>query len=644
MPGLLPAIAGLLWSWTSVPLLSGLTVGVSLFFLIRVPMPDWLFFLVKSFLAPLPDESRLTEQLVNMANKARRDGILSLEPIPCDFPVLEAAKNHVVDGIDPDYFSFIMGRGKRTVLAKATAVRDGAIGIVLTWSLLFGFLALHGVANGESARVTLWLGLLFAALLFLVLLWGHFQKLIRDYGSLYDLVTDGMSGIQQGINSRVLEETLLAGRSLEREVTPGTSAVASWQITPEMVQTKLALYLAEDHPRLRRVNATLRVEEEMGSGKGFCFHDLARMDDRSFQTLLREVSVEEWLSALKGASPEIVRQVIGNCSPRAGDILLADLKWEKFLSEEGALKAQRAILEMASRLESEGCIVIMGRGPRALEESLNNFREVGQRAVRAAGRSIRAIRQENALGTLFKEDGSPATEGDKLAEQEMRYEISLAFPEHRLHGEEFGEEGQAADSPYLWAFDPIDGTWSFVNHETTACTVLTLLKGEEIILGLVYNPFTDELFEASPQGCFVNERPLPLLQAGRLTDGVMNYQIPRRMGADIAPLLRMWQDRRVGKLISPGGSPVYAMALVAQGTYAVFVMVPNNRIPYPWDLTAGTALVRQAGGRVTDLNGNDIQPLTHTGWLVAGTNVTVHEEALQCLRQYGLGDTTEDKG
>ncbi|MBF0584628.1 MAG: hypothetical protein HQL80_10410 [Magnetococcales bacterium] len=579
-----------------------------------------------------------------MANKARKDGILALESIPCDFSLLAAARNHVVDGVDPEYFDFFMSRGKRAVMARATAVRDGTIGILLTWCLLFGFLALHGWANGESARVSLWLSLLFAALMLLVLLWGHFQKLIRDYASLYDLVTDGMSGIQRGVNPRILEETLLAGRTLEREVMPGTSAVASWQITPEMVQEKLTLYLAEDHPRLRRVNASLRVEEEAGFGKGFCFHDLARMDDRSFQTLLREVSVEEWLSALKGASPEMVCQVIGNCSPRAGDLLLADLKWEKFLSEEGAVKAQRAILDMASRLESEGCIVVMGRGPRSLEESLANFREVGQRAVRVAGRIILAIRQDNALGTLFKEDGSPATEGDKQAEQEMRYEISLAFPEHRLHGEEFGEEGQAADSPYLWAFDPIDGTWSFVNHETTACTVLTLLKGEEIILGLVYNPFTDELFEAFAQGCFVNERPLPLLQAGRLADGVMNYQIPRRMGSDIAPLLRMWQDRRIGKLISPGGSPVYAMALVAQGTYAVFVMAPNNRTPYPWDLTAGTALVRQVGGRVTDLANNDIDPLTHTGWLVAAANVTVHEEALQWLRQYGLGDTTEDKG
>ncbi|MBF0584165.1 MAG: hypothetical protein HQL80_08025 [Magnetococcales bacterium] len=640
LPIVILVIFWLLGGWTPVALLGGLAAGATVFFASQVGWCDWLLFLIEPIYSPLPDKSQITGQLIEMSIKARKDGILSLESIPCEFQILGAAKQYTVDGVEPEYLTFIMGRGQHAVLARAAAVRDGATNILLAWGLLLLFLAGNTWVEGNPTGLSPWLGMLFAVLFLLVLVRGHFQNLLRDLGSLYDLVTDGMTGIQRGVTPRLLQETLTADHSFGPTAEDGLFPFASpWQITPETVQEKLAAYLSEHHPRFRRVNAVLQEKDPKGNatGKPAGFWNLTLMDERSFQTLLREVSVEEWVSALKGAGPEMVRMVIANCSPRAGEFLLSELTREKFLSEEGAIKAQTAILKMARRLEAEGCIVIMGQGLTALEESLDNFLEVGRRAILNAGRIIRDIRKENVLGTLFKEDGSPATEGDKQAEWEIRSEIAMSFPDHRLHGEEFGEEGGESSSPYLWAFDPIDGTWSFVNHETSACTVLVLLKGEEIVLGLVYNPFTDELFEASAKGCFVNGRSLPLLQSSGLAEGVMNYQIPRRMGEHIAPFLNMWQDRQVGKLISPGGSPIYAMALVAQGTYAVFVMAPNDRTPYPWDLTAGTALVRQAGGRVTDMDGHEIHPLTHAGWLVAGANAQVHEEALTLLRKYGLG-------
>ncbi|MEO5369672.1 MAG: hypothetical protein H7833_06300 [Magnetococcus sp. DMHC-1] len=638
LPLAIPLLAGLFFDWAPMPMLVGLTAGATLFLFLRVPWRDWWLFGVKPLLVSMPDYARISRQLIDLANLSRRDGILALETITCDFPPMEAAKNHIVDGYSPEFLKLIMQRERHTVLEKVAAVQNATLHILLAWGVLVVFLGGHDLLLGGLAGLIRMAWCLFGITLPLVMLRGHFNGLIRDLGSLYDLVTDGMVGIQEGKNPFILEGALTAGQRFSWLVKGVHFDLSGREITPKTVEKKLAAYLAETHPRFRRVNATWPEANEDGSKpeNSFRFRALVLMDDFHFQRLLREVSVEELITALQGADPDMVRKVFLNCSPRAGDRLLEELIWGRNLLEGGTLQAQQAIMKMARELETEGWIDIMGKGMTCLEETLENFLEVGCRAVAEAGQIILDIRWKSALGTLFKEDGSPATDGDRRAEQAMRWEIDAAFPAHRLHGEEHGIYHTDSDSPYLWAFDPIDGTWSYVNHETTACTALALLKGEKTLLGVVHNPFTNELFTASAKGAFVNGRPLPLVGVSKLADGVLNYQIPRQMEESIAPMLRMWKNRKVGKLISAGGSPIYAMAMVAQGTYAAFVMAPSSRTPYPWDLTAGTILIQQSGGLVTDLEGVPIDPLAHTGWLLAGSNAMLHDEALALLREYGV--------
>ncbi len=113
--------------------------------------------------------------------------------------------------------------------------------------------------------------------------------------------------------------------------------------------------------------------------------------------------------------------------------------------------------------------------------------------------------------TLYKSDGSPATAGDKNAEHKIIEIISQAFPSHKLIGEEFGEINRETIGDYTWAFDPIDGTWSFINQENTACVNIILLKNNTPILSVVYNPFTNELYKTSKKGkTSLNDIVLPV--------------------------------------------------------------------------------------------------------------------------------------
>jgi fructose-1,6-bisphosphatase/inositol monophosphatase family enzyme len=273
-----------------------------------------------------------------------------------------------------------------------------------------------------------------------------------------------------------------------------------------------------------------------------------------------------------------------------------------------------------------------------MKETLKDFHTIGLQAINAALETIQSIQDRSDFQTVFKSDGSPVTKADKAAEREIRKVIQTAYPEHQLHGEEFGLHNADSNSPYLWAFDPIDGTWAFINQENTACTVLSLLQDNEAILGIVANPVTHEIFEAvQGKKAMLNRKPLPLNNWASIKMGVLNYHLPKPFRKQIDKLLNIWEDKKIGKIVSVRGSLVYALACVAKGMYTSFITAPCKRETLPWDLSPGVLLVTQAGGKVTDLEGNPVNPLKHNDYLVASTTPQVHDEVLDLLNRYEFG-------
>lgn len=268
-----------------------------------------------------------------------------------------------------------------------------------------------------------------------------------------------------------------------------------------------------------------------------------------------------------------------------------------------------------------------------MQETIDQLLRVALDAATAAGREALSVQRALCFKTLFKEDGSPATDGDIRAERKIIEVIRATFPRHHLIGEELGE--QPGDSAFTWVFDPIDGTWSFLNQETTACVNLAVLRDGEPIVAVVYNPFTEELYQtATGRPTTLNGITLPVTHWETLGDGVLNHHLSKPFVSQIQTLIALWQDGHIGKLIHQGGAPAYSLALVAKGAHSAFIMGHRGKAPDPWTFPAGVLLVRNAGGQVTDLAGQEINAVLHPSYVVATSHPRVHDQILQLLAQY----------
>ncbi|HMO86451.1 MAG TPA: inositol monophosphatase family protein, partial [Lacipirellulaceae bacterium] len=114
--------------------------------------------------------------------------------------------------------------------------------------------------------------------------------------------------------------------------------------------------------------------------------------------------------------------------------------------------------------------------------------------ARAAGQETLRWFRQSLLAVERKGDGSPVTAADRAAESLMREEISRAFPNDAILGEEFGDK--PGTTPYRWVLDPIDGTKSFISGVPLYATLVAVMEGNRPLIGVIYAPATAEMVYA----------------------------------------------------------------------------------------------------------------------------------------------------
>lgn len=195
-----------------------------------------------------------------------------------------------------------------------------------------------------------------------------------------------------------------------------------------------------------------------------------------------------------------------------------------------------------------------------------------------------------------KGDGSPVTEADRAAERAIRETLRAAFPEHRIHGEEFGEEG-AGEGP-CWVVDPIDGTIAFSRGIPLFSTLIALLVDGRPVAGLIDLPALGERYTAVlGGGCLRNGVPTRVSAERDLQRAIVSHGDPysferfgrrdvfERMAREL-PMLRGYTD-------------AFGHALVLGGGVGAMVDLDLNL----WDAVASQLLVPEAGGRCETLPG-----------------------------------------
>ena len=260
-------------------------------------------------------------------------------------------------------------------------------------------------------------------------------------------------------------------------------------------------------------------------------------------------------------------------------------------------------------------------------EQLQVFLDVATEAALAAG----AILKENYRKLEhIEEKGRPGdlvTEADKQAETEILKVLDRHVPHHQILAEESGKIGQA-DSDYLWAIDPLDGTTNYAHgYPLSVVSVGLSIQGIPQV-GVVYNPFRDELFRAAKGlGASCNRRPIQVSQTKELGKSLLvtGFAYDRRETTDnnyaeFCYLTHLTQGVR------RSGSAALDLTDVACGRLDGYW----ERGIKPWDIVAGIVLLEEAGGKITAYDGS---PLDINSGRILATNGQVHPHLSKALME-----------
>lgn len=256
---------------------------------------------------------------------------------------------------------------------------------------------------------------------------------------------------------------------------------------------------------------------------------------------------------------------------------------------------------------------------RFYESAMAYAKEAGKLILERAGNMGKIEHKKNASDLV--------TEVDRMSESLLRYKIRQDYPGHWIISEEDTGTGNPYEafrrqsSGYGWIIDPIDGTTNFIHRIPHFSVSIGIVKDGEPVIGVVYNPMTDELYTARRSfGAYLNGQPLAAGTESVLIEAVVATGFQAN---DWKPGSRAARqiDRLAGRSRSVRilGAASLDLCWVAAGRIAGFW----HEGLCPWDTAAGMLILTEAGGAVTDMEGKPYR-LYHDS-LVA-SNKKIHDE------------------
>lgn len=203
---------------------------------------------------------------------------------------------------------------------------------------------------------------------------------------------------------------------------------------------------------------------------------------------------------------------------------------------------------------------------------------------------------------------------DKEIEQFFINKIRKTFPNHRILGEEgFGDEVNNLDG-VVWIIDPIDGTMNFIHQQRNFAISLGVYENGIGKIGIIYDVAHGELYHAiTGKGAFMNDTELPPLNKVTVKESIIalnatwvmeNHRIDHNL---LIPLVKEARGTR------SYGTAALEMVFVATGRVDAYISMRLS----PWDVAAGSVIIEELGGVVTNLRGNKLDFLSKDSLLVA---------------------------
>ena len=224
---------------------------------------------------------------------------------------------------------------------------------------------------------------------------------------------------------------------------------------------------------------------------------------------------------------------------------------------------------------------------------------VAVKAARAAGKIInRASMDLDLIKVGSKGPNDFVTETDQAAETAIIEVLKQAFPDHAILAEESGASG---DSDYLWIIDPIDGTSNFIHGYPCYAVSIALKFKDQVVQGLIYDPVNNDLYTAGRgEGAFLNNKRIRVSKRLRMNEALVGISWPASNGDQESRVAQQFASLNGNSAgVRRSGSAVMDLAYMASGRLDAYVAHGLK----PWDIAAGTLMVQEAGGLVTDFSG-----------------------------------------
>lgn len=227
-----------------------------------------------------------------------------------------------------------------------------------------------------------------------------------------------------------------------------------------------------------------------------------------------------------------------------------------------------------------------------------DFMAVAREAADEAGRLL--MQWRGRFQVELKGQSDLVTQADLAAQEAIFRRVRNAFSDHGFIGEE-QQLSLAGTSGYTWIVDPLDGTTNYVHGLPMYAVSIALARGNEIVVGVVYNPATGECFSAeSGAGAFLNGKRIETSATESLSQALVAASLPPVVEETSLAFRQFVAAMKATRAVRRLGSTALNLAYVAAGRLDAYWATTVHG----WDVAAGMLLVQEAGGSATHISGS----------------------------------------
>jgi myo-inositol-1(or 4)-monophosphatase len=255
------------------------------------------------------------------------------------------------------------------------------------------------------------------------------------------------------------------------------------------------------------------------------------------------------------------------------------------------------------------------------------MRTTALKAAKEAGKIILSYYSKNVNAVSKGSTYNLVTKADIASENKIISIIKNKFPGHSILTEESGEEIHKSD--YCWVIDPLDGTNNFYHKFPMFCVSIALYKKGKPLIGVVFDPLRKELFYAGKnEGAFLNNKKIKVSGTNKLSKSLLAvgfyYERGSLMRKSLDQMKRFFCEDVHG--IRRAGSAALDICYTACGRFDGYWELHLN----PWDYAAGSLIVMEAGGKITDTQGQKYNLMMKN---IVASNGKIHKDMIRVLKK-----------